>query len=129
MTKKAKQYCSCTKQISTGTQVSQVPSSNHIIESDDEDIIQHLEEKASNAIWWRTEWLGLWYLPIQPQKCELVHDLKTILQQKILKVSGVLVFFDRFVDVTSLDNITNVVKGKSNVDAAIVNVAETKSYY
>ena len=50
MTKKAKQYRSCTKQISTGTQVSQVPSSNHIIESDDEDIIQHLEEKASNAI-------------------------------------------------------------------------------
>ena len=48
---------------------------------------------------------------------------------KNFKSFGVLVFFDRFVDVTSLDNITNVVKGKSNVDAAIVNVAETKSYY
>ena len=48
--KKANSYCSFTKQISTGTQVSQVPPSSHTIESDDEDIIKHLEEEASNAI-------------------------------------------------------------------------------
>ena len=30
--------------------VSRVPSSSHIIESDDEDIMQHLEEEVSNAI-------------------------------------------------------------------------------
>ena len=48
--KKQNSYCCCIKQTSTGTQVSQVPSSSHIIESDDEDIIQHLEEEASNAI-------------------------------------------------------------------------------
>ena len=48
--KKPNSYRSCTKQISTGTQVSQVPSSSHIIESDDKDIMQHLEEEASNAI-------------------------------------------------------------------------------
>ena len=48
--KKPNSYCSCTKQISTGTLVSQVPSSSHIIESDNEDIIQHLEEEASNVI-------------------------------------------------------------------------------
>ena len=47
--KKPNSYCSCTKQI-TVTQVSQVPSSSHIIESDNKDIIQHLEEEASNAI-------------------------------------------------------------------------------
>ena len=50
MTKKPNSYCSCTKQISTGAQESQVPSSCHIIESDDKDIIQHLQEEASNAI-------------------------------------------------------------------------------
>ena len=49
-TKRQKKSRSCTKQISTGTQVSQVPSSSHIIESDNKDIIQHLEEEASNAI-------------------------------------------------------------------------------
>ena len=43
-------YRSCTKQISTGTQVSHIWSSSHIIDSDDKDIIQHLEEEASNAI-------------------------------------------------------------------------------
>ena len=48
--KKPNSYRSCTKQISTGTKVSQVPSSSHIIESDDKDIIQHLEEEASNTI-------------------------------------------------------------------------------
>ena len=40
-----------------------------------------------------------------------------------------LAFLGGFVDVTSLDNITNAVKGKSTVDSEIVNVAKTKSSY
>ena len=47
--KKPNSYCSCTKQI-TVTQVSQVPSSSHIIESDNKDIIQHVEKELSNVI-------------------------------------------------------------------------------
>ena len=47
--KKPNSYYSCTKQI-TGTQVSQVPSSSHIIESDNKDIIQHVEKELSNVI-------------------------------------------------------------------------------
>ena len=38
-------------------------------------------------------------------------------------------FCGGFVDATSLDNITNLVKGKSTVDAGIVNVAKTKIFY
>ena len=38
-------------------------------------------------------------------------------------------FCSGFVDATSLDNITNLVKGKSTVDAEIVNVAKTKIFY
>ena len=48
--KRPNSYRSCTKQISTGTQVSQVPSISQVIEIDDEDIIQHAEKEASNAI-------------------------------------------------------------------------------
>ena len=48
--KKPNNYRSCARQISLGTQVSQVPSSSHIIESDDENILQHLEDEVSNAI-------------------------------------------------------------------------------
>ena len=48
--KKPNRYRSSTKQKSTSTQVSQISSIRHIIESDDEDIIQHLEEEESNAI-------------------------------------------------------------------------------
>ena len=47
--KKPNSYCSCTKQI-TVTEVSQVPSSSHIIESDNKDIIQHVEKELSNVI-------------------------------------------------------------------------------
>ena len=48
--KKSHSYRSCAKQISADTQVSQFPPSSHITESDNKDIIQHLEEKVSNAI-------------------------------------------------------------------------------
>ena len=40
-----------------------------------------------------------------------------------------LTFFGGFVDLASLDNITNAVKGKSTIDAEIVNVAKTKIFY
>ena len=40
-----------------------------------------------------------------------------------------LTFFSGFVDLASLDNITNAVKGKSTIDAEIVNVAKTKIFY
>ena len=40
-----------------------------------------------------------------------------------------LTFFGGFVDLASLDNITNAVKGKSAIDAEIVNVAKTKIFY
>ena len=49
-TRKPNSYRSCIKQKPTGTQVSHIPSISHIIESDDEDIIQHLEEEASNTM-------------------------------------------------------------------------------
>ena len=48
---------------------------------------------------------------------------------KIFTSFKVLAFFGGFVGVTSLDNITNAVKGKSTVDAEIMNVAKTKSFY
>ena len=38
-------------------------------------------------------------------------------------------FFGGSVGVTSLDNITNAVKGKSTIDAEIVSVAKTRSFY
>ena len=48
--KKPNSYRSCTKQRLASTQVTQVPSSCHFIESDDKDIKQDLVEEASNAI-------------------------------------------------------------------------------
>ena len=48
--KKPNSYRSWTKQISKGTQLSQVPSISQIIEIDDQDIIQYAEKEASNAI-------------------------------------------------------------------------------